>query len=378
LILPKLIEQPTWGGDSIAKLKNWNNLTGISDKKIGQSYELFDKSKLLLHISDSAGAVTPDLGNADTDDHTNLSDYKENTDFVIFKKVAENLGEKLLGPAGLRQPTTLLIKINHAYGNSFQLHIKPSEHDSHWQPKAESWYYFEDGLVSCGIKKGINIEEYKKVCHEINNKMIELSEKIKKDEITFEDAKKISQKFIEEKNPKQFVNIHRVPKNALVDLSLGGIHHSWEEDRQQLPGGNFLYEVQQDVMDPVCTIRAFDQGKIKSDGTVRKIHIDDYFKYLDTDPTHNDINFLMKKKNGRSLLKTQYYCMDILEINGTQNEKIGLSYDHLFVREGAVNVQTQAGSVHLTRGHSCLVPFAAGEYKIISERPAVVLKTFIE
>lgn len=383
LIIPKLIEQPTWGGTYILQLKKWGDKPHLKDKKIGQSYELFGGSKLLLKINDSADETfIPEFGFADREDteEENFT-YKHHVDYcnfadIISENPADILGKKVYEKFG-KMP--LLNKINHAFGNSFQLHVKPSVTHSHWQPKAESWYYFEDGLVTCGIKDGIEIDEYKQVCHDINNTMKSLSEKVVKGQITLDQAKQESAQFIKEKNPWQFVNTHQIKKYSLLDLSLGGIHHSWEEDREKFPNGNILYEIQQDVMDPVSTIRAFDQGKFKSDGTIREIHIQDYFQYLDRTPEHNDIQNLIRQPRGSKLLSTTNYSLDILEITGQMTHYTNDSFCHLYVRDGAAKIITNDGELNLTRGHSCFIPQSVMKYTIQSkENNSVLLKTYIE
>lgn len=365
LIVPKLIEQPTWGGDYILKMKRWNDIAELKDKKIGQSFELFGRSKLLLDITDTDyNRFLPEFGSADGLGESSEFHLVEGKDFITLSHLVKNM--------------PLLIKMNQAFGNSFQLHIKPGTTHPHWKPKPESWYYFEPGYVTFGIKKGIDIEEYKRVCHEINNKMAELSNQIKAGEKSLEDAKKESAEFIAARDPHQYVNMHETQKDSIVDLSGGAIHHSWEEDRARCPQGNIVYEVQLDVMDPLCTIRSFDQGKFKADGSIRRIHIDDYFEYIDTDPEHNDIANGTRVRQGDSILKTPFYIMDIVETDHEVSGTTGKSFVHLFVREGMVEVSCDGGMVRVGTGHSCFLPAEVGFYKIKSMGgKVVVLKTFI-
>ena len=116
-------------------------------KKIGQSYELYGKSKLAVNITDSSDKkFTPEFSFLQIRDaeFITLSDLvKENPADMLGEKVYTQFGEM-----------PLLIKFTQALGNSFQLHIKPDQQSEKWQPKAESWYYFEKGLLTFGIKKG--------------------------------------------------------------------------------------------------------------------------------------------------------------------------------------------------------------------------------
>ena len=380
LIIPKLIEQATWGGEYILNLKNWSKKAFLKDKKIGQSYELFGQSKIALYINNTIDeSFVPEFGYADKADTVAASfPLKEHDDYMILSQFVETSPEEVLGTDIYKTcgEMPLLIKINQAAGNSFQLHIKPHQQHPRWKAKPESWYYLEDGYLTCGIKG--DAEEYKKTCHLINDKMKELSTKIQNNELPLEEAQKIAKDYIQKLNPWQFVNRHEAKKYDLIDLSAGGVHHSWEEYKEKYPLGNIVYEVQVDVMDPFCTIRSFDQGKFKEDGSIREIHIDDYFEFLDTDPEHNKLEHLRKTRQGNTLLRTPYYAVDILEVPEKVTDKTNNSFCHLYVREGSIEVIAEDGSVHMTTGHSCFIPAHTDIYQIVSkEGTAVVLKTFI-
>jgi mannose-6-phosphate isomerase class I len=364
LIIPELVEQPTWGGDYILKLKNWQNKTDLQNKKIGQSYELYGESLLANKIFDST-----DLSFSST-----LSDYIHLSD-LINKNPSEILGEKIYTKY---KSMPLLIKLNQARGNSFQLHIKPGQHDDRWKPKPESWYFLEDGYISCGIKKETNITAYKEVCVNIEEKMRELSREIMQGNKNIDMARQEAQKYIRSQNPWQFVNVYKTNKFDLIDLSEGGVHHSWEEN-PSLPLGNIVYEVQMDVMDEFCTIRGFDQGKIKDDGTIREIHVEDYLKYMDTSNEMNDITHLKRTRIGDNLLQTPYYSLDIVEVTNKTSVKIQDSFQHLYVQEGDIEVISVDGAVRLTTGHSCFIPFGIKEYDIKTNlTKSIVLKTYIK
>ncbi len=351
LIIPKLIEQPTWGGEYIVAYKGWKGT-----KKIGQSYELYGKSKLAADITDTNDErFGPDLEST-----VGLEDL-----------VNENPGE-MLGPEIAKQygKMPLLIKFTQALGNSFQLHIKPGTIHPRWKPKAESWYYFEDGYISFGIKQGIDLELYKKVCIQINEKMMELRHS--------NDAKAQAKAFIQKLNPWQFVNLHQVKKYDLVDLSAGGLHHSWEENFSIAPLGNVLYEVQQDVSDDEATIRSFDQGKFKEDGDIRPIHINDYFQFLDTSESANILDNAKRLPHGNNLLSTPVYKLDLLTVNKKVTESTGHSFVHLFVRDGDVDVSVGDTILHVGKGHSCFIPWAVQTFDVASRTyESVMLKTYV-
>jgi len=319
LIVPQLIKQPTWGGDYILRLKKWNKKQ-YQGVKIGQSYELSGSSRLATYASHS-------------DDLQDMMD-SNNDQCILISEI---------------EPVNLLIKLNQAFGNSFQLHIKPNLHSARWKPKPESWYFLEDGLITLGVCHDTDLGQYKNTCVEIDVFMNNLSKQVKNSEISLMAARQQAKNFVQKKNPWQFVNKYRVAKYNLIDLSIGGIHHSWEEDMVNNPNGNIVFEVQLEAGDDKATIRAFDQGKIKDDGSIRKLNIDDYFNNLNNDPSHNDISFLKRAKQNGNLLKTQYYTE--------------------FLRDYT--------SVVVKKGNSCFLPSSATKYIIQKNEPkSVVLRTY--
>ena len=53
LVVPRLIEQSTWGGEYILSSKGWSDRDYFRGAKIGQSYELFSGSNLRSDINSS-------------------------------------------------------------------------------------------------------------------------------------------------------------------------------------------------------------------------------------------------------------------------------------------------------------------------------------
>ncbi|HRN70479.1 MAG TPA: hypothetical protein PLS49_04805 [Candidatus Woesebacteria bacterium] len=362
LVIPTLIEQPTWGGDYILKIKNWQDKPALRDLKIGQSYELYGNSLLTKFITNSSDPV---FSSTLTETVTLSSLVEKNPEQILGKKIFKKYGNM-----------PLLIKLNQARGNSFQLHVKPGTQHSRWKPKPESWYFLEDGYISCGIKKGINISTYKQCCVNIEGKMRELSNQVLTGQKDIKSAREEAQKYIKEQNPWQFINLYKTNKYDLIDLSQGGVHHSWEEN-SDLPLGNIVYEVQVDVMDEFCTIRGFDQGKIKDDGSIREIHVNDYFEFMDTSLEMNNINNLKRTRQGNNLLQTPYYSLDILELENKHSESLTDSFHHIYVQEGRVEIVASEGSIVLTKGHSCFIPYETGTYTITPQEKSTLLKTYI-
>ncbi len=383
LVVPKLIIQPTWGGSYIAKLKNWENIISLQDKRIGQSYELFGNSKLMVSVTDSQDKrFIPEIGFPDRAE-TLMNEFplQANVDFISLHELCFSNQEMVVGKKVQEcfGKMPLLIKINQANGNSFQLHVRPKEMSERWKPKAESWYYFEPGLLTFGIKKGISVEEYRHACLRIEKEMQELSMKVISGVMGINNARQRAKEFIHSINPWQYVNTHSSSKHEVIDLSMGGVHHSWEENLETHPMGNVLYEVQEDVMDQVCTVRCFDQGKLKDTGEVRELNISDYFQYLDTDEFRNSIENAKQKPNKNRVLTTQKYVMDAISVKNRYKDETHSSFVHLFVREGDINVSTIGGLVRVSSGHSCFLPYHAGQYTIESiSSESTVLKTYIE
>jgi hypothetical protein len=392
LVVPKLIEQPTWGGRYILKFKNWSEKKLFKNIKIGQSYELFSGIKLRGDIDSSLdSSFTGELGYAMEPDKVFYEGDKSKLIHVsqLINKDPEGvLGKRVIEEHGSQ--IKILIKLTQAKGNSFQLHVKEKDSSKKWRSKPESFYYFEPGLLTLGVKRGIDWKEYKASCMKIQQGMESLSKLVRSKRMSLSQAKKKAKELIEKYNLWQFVNLVKSSKDDLVHIS-GGLHHSWEEDEKKYPLGNVLYEHDFDVMDPVSTVRCFDKGKIKPDGSLRKIDIDDYFKYIErTEKTNEPKNHFAKPKvlldekgtKVESLLRTKHYSLDKTSTTSEYSgefTQLKDSFHHLFVKAGKAEIRYNGKRLELTRGHSCFIPASIEQYRIISKskKETQVLKTFV-
>lgn len=373
LVIPKLIEQPTWGGQYITNLKGWQGVQKLQSLRIGQSYELFDKSNLSLVTS----SVDPTFQGELTD-----SVNVENATTIAGSLALETLlaadpegvlGKQTVERYGPIMP--LLLKITQALGNSFQIHIKDGLSHPKWKAKPESWYYFEPGRITCGVKSTTNWSDYQKAVTELQQRILNISQEVQSGSLLYEKGAQHIAQLVRQYDPWQYVNVVEVPKKSLIDLSPCGIHHSWEEDLEKIPLGNVLYEIQLNVMDSVATIRNFDKGKMSKDGSIRPLHIDDYFALVDRSPDANNPQTHMRKSTVLSksashcydrLMQTKYYTLDKLTLGRPSaefSEKIQ-SFRHILVQKGEVEVAAGSVSVRVTQGHSVFVPAGCGEYAI--------------
>ncbi len=355
LIVPKLIPQPTWGGQYIAEFKSISD-SSIMAMNIGQSYELSadtmlstitDSSKLPIEIGDpKTGKTTQVIGDA-----SSMFPLQE----LIDQNPQAVLGKKYLEKY---EPTMeILIKFTQAKGNSFQVHVRPNELLGHWKPKPESWYFFEKGKATLGLLDPTpeRIKQYKNICFEIENAMKQFSVSLLQKQKTLEDVKKEIQQLLTTNNPYQFVNSIEIEKDTVIDLSNGGIHHSWEEGLD-IPQGNIVYEVQRNVMDNDCTLRSFDKGKIGEDGSIRPIHVDDYFQALDTDSKHNDPKALVRQSS-TMLFDSQFYKTGKITFQDSEKHLFSPeSFQHFFIKEGSMEVGVDENRLSLSKGSSVFVP----------------------
>jgi hypothetical protein len=352
LIVPKLIPQPTWGGDYIAKYKGISD-PKISMMKIGQAYEL-SSDTMLSTVSDSRD-LPIEVGDPKTGETIEVIGDVSSM-FPLQKLIDQDpegvLGRKYLDQFGAKMQ--ILIKFTQAKGNSFQVHVKPGKEIGHWKSKPESWYFFEKGRATLGLKPNADLSMYKKVCFEIEAFMKDQSVKIQNKTVTIQQAKAAVRDFLMTHSPFLYVNVVDVPKGAVIDLSGGGIHHSWEEG-DDIPEGNIVYEVQVNVMDNDCTLRSFDKGKIGEDGSIRPIHIDDYFTALDADPAKNDPKDLIGQKTGQNIFLTPYYSTRENSDTGMLETYLGTDGES-FVHRFALKEETMSGELHCGQGASVFFP----------------------
>ncbi|MCA9385997.1 hypothetical protein KC717_05105, partial [Candidatus Dojkabacteria bacterium] len=235
-VIPKLIQQPTWGGSHIPETK------GLSVKeRIGQSYEFWSGSKLvpMTELDKVKVDKMPYLiGSNDVEDEKLVNKVKG---IIDFEKL--NLKEVF----GRRRVPEILIKFTQAKGNSYQIHSKFKSGD--YLPKQESWYFFAKGKITLGLREGVDVKQYQAICESIYEKTQELSKAVQKKKMKVDDARLELKRFIELNNPEQFVNVLTPEADTIVSNTIGGIHHSWEEDNTVIPDGNIVFEVQQDVSD---------------------------------------------------------------------------------------------------------------------------------
>ena len=171
----------------------------------------------------------------------------------------------------------------------------------------------------------------------------------------------------------------------VIDLTAGGIHHSWEDDEVRFPDGNLVYEVQVDVPDDKCSMRGFDKGKILDDGSLRPTHVKDYLATIIQDPAHNQIAQHVRKPQvveeaggakTESLFRTAHFNTDRLTVSAGSSlpQPLADGFHHVFVHAGAATI----GGHALAQGRSYVLPAALGEYTIkASDKDVVLLKTYL-
>jgi mannose-6-phosphate isomerase class I len=376
-IVPVLVEQPTWGGKYIAEFKNIEDQT-TQNLNIGQSYELYKDSLVYT------GEFQPifQLGKAGKTD--SLETYNASGSLTSLSDAVAHINQNL----GIQSaPAWPLIKFTQAQENSYQAHVKPDT-KTNWLPKPESWYFFEEGYATLGLTQETckSTSEYKKRCIEIDTFAQEISKEVQNGTRTLAKARQELSTFIEENHPRKFVNSVRIPKNATVDLSQGGVHHSWEA-HTEIPDGNIVYEVQQDVADNDSTLRSFDQSKIKDDGSVRPLTINDYFTYLDTSIENNNPQAHIavvdsgetQRGEKKNIFNTPYYKLDEYAVANSHTIELRTkTFQHLFVKEGAITITFQDKQWLLPKGWSILLPpqpDTSTKYTVTSERAVLLVTT---
>lgn len=380
-VVPVLVEQPTWGGKYIAEFKNIED-PAIGQPNIGQSYELYKDSLVYT------GEFQPifQLGRAGKTD--SLETFNATVPLTSLTDAVTTHNQNANKKA---TPAWPLIKFTQAQENSYQAHVKPGT-KTNWLPKPESWYFFEEGYATLGLTQETcqDTSAYKKRCLEIDTFAQKVAQEVQNGSRTLDQARQALAAFIDKNHPREFVHSVRIPKNATVDLSQGGVHHSWEA-HPEIPNGNIVYEVQQDVADNDSTLRSFDQAKIKDDGSVRPLTIDDYFTYLDTTLENNDpqahITVVDSQEEQerqpatkKQIFNTPYYKLDEYLVT-KQTKDIELptnTFQHLFVKEGEITISYQGKNWNLPKGWSILLPpqtNTSTKYQVTSQQAVFLVTT---
>jgi hypothetical protein len=279
------------------------------------------------------------------------------------------LGPKVVNAFGPN--LNLLIKLTQAKGNSFQVHLPEGKTLGDWQPKPEAWFYLAPGLYTFGLKAGTSFNDYAATLHAIDTAMHRLGDDIQTGRKTPEAARAEAERLIRERDPYAYVNVVEAHTDDIVDLTAGGIHHSWEEDDGRFSDGNLVYEVQVDVPDEKCSMRGFDKGKFLPGGGLRPTHVADYLATLETDPEHNDPGRHVRRPETLSdtagakveaLFRTPYFCLDRVSLDpgASLDQDLAGGFHHLFVHQGAARI----GDAQLEQGRSYLLPAAMGEYTL--------------
>lgn len=359
-VVHELIEQPSWGGDFITKLKGLDQTHEWSGKKVGQAYELAIGSRVV----DLATGIEYALNQV-------VQDAPEQ---ILGAQVVEKHGGTL----------NLLIKLTQAKGNSFQVHLPEGEHLNHWLPKPEAWFYLGPGLYTFGLRDGISYADFSAALKSIDAKMHALSEEVISGKLDVEEARKQAAAHIEELDPYQYINTVHAKTDDIVDLTAGGIHHSWEEDNEAYPEGNLVYEVQVDVQDEFCSMRGFDKGKILDNGKIRPTHVDDYLATVSQDPERSDLSRYIQKpellsenggKKREALFRTRYFNLDRLIASAGSTEVISTAggLQHLFVLAGEGTLDTYP----IKAGESYVVTAQGGSVDLAANSGLTILQTWL-
>lgn len=381
-VVPVLVEQPTWGGEYIAAQKKLSH-PWLAGKRIGQSFELFSQSWLTPATTPTFGFATP--AQISNPNFADPSQPRSSLASWIKQDLVATLGQKAADRGW--QQMQVLIKFTQAQNNSYQVHVRPGQEFGKWLAKPESWYFAEAGVATLGLRQPAELAAYRQRCLEIDQEAQRISAAIKAGQLTVAAARSQLQSYIDQDHPRRFVHTVDVPKGSVIDLSQGGTHHSWEKS-SQLPAGNIVYEVQVDVQDEFCTLRSFDQGNLKDDGSVRPLTIDEYFQALDTSAAANDpsrffaaaVTTTDQEAEITSLFCNQYYVTEQLafrhQYQGQATQPTD-SFHHLYALDEAVVVEVGDQLWSVPAHWSFFIPAQTGPYRLRTQSHNRVLITHL-
>lgn len=144
-----------------------------------------------------------------------------------------------------------------------------------------------------------------------------------------------------------------------------------------LGAGNLVFEVQQasDI-----TYRVYDYDRCDSDGKKRELHIEEGIDVLDFGNCER--SFIANKQaiagKSQNLLQCRYFTADIMGVEGKETINLAErdSFTSLTAIAGDMTVIGPAGSTHLRRGETVLIPAAVDAVSI--EGTGTVISVYID
>ncbi|MBT3181900.1 MAG: hypothetical protein HN337_05255 [Deltaproteobacteria bacterium] len=416
----KIVEQPTWGGTAILKKKGLIDKPEWVGKKAGQAYE----------------------------NHAHLPVKTDDGWSFTVLDVSLVLGEAFLGKVAYRIVPAMgqLRKYTEAFGNSFQMHLdhpERIERDGRKElliPKGEAMRYLDQpGLLTCGVRCNgdADWQDYEKRLRRIESEMKELSQQVLSGKMDLDTAKKEATEVVHRNNPYRWVNLLRPEPDDVVDFSVPKRHHSWEEVNEltrklfndashelqkyddirinkldEIQTGLYvdldgkyldtpsvtidefsrksLTEKRKSVLvltDDNSSIRGFDKGKFRNDGSLRSLDLDSYFKFIAREKKMNSPQSAIVKPRAfnsseglilKYIFATNQYAFTVIETSKKNDEQIYAksfsekfcnthdSYHHIYVDAGPalISFEDDFDPVTVEEGYSVFLNAQLGKYGV--------------
>jgi len=249
-------------------------------------------------------------------------------------------------------------------------------------------------------------------------------------------AKEEAVKLVSDHNPYVWTNLLRPEPGDVVDFSVPGRHHSWEEvneiTRKLFREAGFKDQLYDDfkvnrldeiqtglyvdlegrytetssvsidefktlslcekrkcvvvLTDDNSSIRAFDKGKFRTDGALRPLDIDSYFKFISRENDLNLSNAVVKPQVSdlsdgtvsKYIFATDKYAFTVIDTSKQNDESVfeksfsgefcdtSDSYHHIYVDAGPVILTFERGHDPITvnEGYSVFLSSTFGRYGI--------------
>ena len=172
------------------------------------------------------------------------------------------------------------------------------------------------------------------------------------------------QQHLEDNTLLELMNEEEVVPGDTFFINAGKIH--------AIGTGVMLAEIQQ-TSD--LTYRVYDFDRRDANGNARELHTDQALEAIDFSGKHDfKVPYSKEQNISNPMVDSPYFKTNFLPLTGSLEKDLSGrdAFSIWIVVDGSVRLQTEGGSLNLTKGETCLVPAAAKSLRLDSENASLL------